>query len=314
MIRRQSIIALAIAVALGLLAVYLANAYWSARDRTSAANEGGMIKVAVAAVPLDFGSPITPDKIRFAAYPARSLPPGTLPRPQPAFTRRQGPRRAAPDAGQPAAPVQRFDRRGPGRLDRRAAARRDARRLGPDQRRVGRRRLRPAQRHRRRAHHAPGDRRRARRAGDRRPAAECPRHGHRPAVGEQRRRREVAQARHARSDRRSTRRSSRWAQQVGALSLVLRKPGEEQNNPFVETVSLDDLRYGIYGPARAGPPLARRPPPVAAPRAVQAAYVRRPAQPAPRRAAVAAAPGTTTDRDLRGAPTSTITRWGHYGS
>jgi pilus assembly protein CpaB len=39
------------------------------------------------------------------------------------------------------------------------------------------------------------------------------------------------------------------AQQVGDLSLVLRKPGEE-NNPVVETVSLNDLRYNMYGGAR----------------------------------------------------------------
>ena len=39
------------------------------------------------------------------------------------------------------------------------------------------------------------------------------------------------------------------AQQVGELSLVLRKPGE-QNNPVVETVSLNDLRYNMYGGAR----------------------------------------------------------------
>jgi pilus assembly protein CpaB len=39
------------------------------------------------------------------------------------------------------------------------------------------------------------------------------------------------------------------AQQVGDLSLVLRKPGE-QNNPVVETVSMADLRYNMYGGAR----------------------------------------------------------------
>jgi pilus assembly protein CpaB len=38
-------------------------------------------------------------------------------------------------------------------------------------------------------------------------------------------------------------------QQVGDLSLVLRKPGE-QNNPVVETVSMNDLRYNMYGGAR----------------------------------------------------------------
>ncbi len=39
------------------------------------------------------------------------------------------------------------------------------------------------------------------------------------------------------------------AQQVGDLSLVLRKPGE-QDNPVVETVSMNDLRYNMYGGAR----------------------------------------------------------------
>ena len=35
------------------------------------------------------------------------------------------------------------------------------------------------------------------------------------------------------------------AQDIGSLSLVLRKPGQEQNSPYVETVSLKDLRMGI---------------------------------------------------------------------
>jgi pilus assembly protein CpaB len=39
------------------------------------------------------------------------------------------------------------------------------------------------------------------------------------------------------------------AQSAGSLSLVLRKPGE-QNNPVVETVSMNDLRYNMYGGAR----------------------------------------------------------------
>jgi pilus assembly protein CpaB len=36
------------------------------------------------------------------------------------------------------------------------------------------------------------------------------------------------------------------AQQAGDISLVLRKPGE-QDNPVVETVSMNDLRYSMYG-------------------------------------------------------------------
>jgi pilus assembly protein CpaB len=39
------------------------------------------------------------------------------------------------------------------------------------------------------------------------------------------------------------------AQTTGSLSLVLRKPGEA-NNPVVETVSMNDLRYNMYSGAR----------------------------------------------------------------
>jgi pilus assembly protein CpaB len=47
-------------------------------------------------------------------------------------------------------------------------------------------------------------------------------------------------------------------QQLGQLSLVLRKPGEEQNIAQVESVSLDDLRYSYYGslPPGAHPAMA----------------------------------------------------------
>ena len=45
------------------------------------------------------------------------------------------------------------------------------------------------------------------------------------------------------------------AQEAGTLSLVLRKPGE-QDNPVVETVSLNDLRYNLYGGARYPAPAA----------------------------------------------------------
>jgi pilus assembly protein CpaB len=36
-------------------------------------------------------------------------------------------------------------------------------------------------------------------------------------------------------------------QQAGSLSLVLRKPGQQENIAGVETVSLEDLRYNLYG-------------------------------------------------------------------
>ena len=76
--RRQTVIALAVAVVLGLLAVYLANAYIGRSDQKVAALQTGTTKVAVAAVPLDYGIDITPDKVKFVDYPTSSIPAGAF--------------------------------------------------------------------------------------------------------------------------------------------------------------------------------------------------------------------------------------------
>jgi pilus assembly protein CpaB len=64
---------------------------------------------------------------------------------------------------------------------------------------------------------------------------------------------------------------------AGNLSLVLRKPGEA-NNPVVETVSLNDLRYNLYGGARYPAPATVGAYQPAPPRPVVAAAPRRPAR------------------------------------
>lgn len=76
MMTRQSLIALGIAVVLGLVAVYLANSFLSGTERRAYA--GGTTKVAVAAAPLAFGVDITADKVRFVDYPNSSIPPGAF--------------------------------------------------------------------------------------------------------------------------------------------------------------------------------------------------------------------------------------------
>src|SRR4051812_35316983 len=73
---RQSMIALGVALFLGLFAVYIANSYLTGTERK--VELSGTTKVAVAAVPLAFGTDITADKIRFADYPNSSLPPGAF--------------------------------------------------------------------------------------------------------------------------------------------------------------------------------------------------------------------------------------------
>lgn len=72
----QTMIALAVAVVLGLFAVFIANSYISGREQK--ADLTGTTKVAVAAVPLAYGTDITPDKIKFVDYPKASLPPGAF--------------------------------------------------------------------------------------------------------------------------------------------------------------------------------------------------------------------------------------------
>jgi pilus assembly protein CpaB len=69
-------IALGVAAIFGLIAVFLANSYLSGAQRK--ADLAGTTKVAVAAVPLDYGTDLTPDKVRFVDYPNSSLPPGSF--------------------------------------------------------------------------------------------------------------------------------------------------------------------------------------------------------------------------------------------
>lgn len=76
MANRQTLIALGIALLLGLAAVFLANTYLSGTERKAALS--GTTKVAVATAPLAFGTDITPDKVRFVDYPNSSLPQGAF--------------------------------------------------------------------------------------------------------------------------------------------------------------------------------------------------------------------------------------------
>src|SRR2546423_1324387 len=73
---RQSLIALAAALVLGLVAVFLANTYLLGSQRQAALS--GTTRVAVAASPLAYGVDITPDKVRFVDYPNASIPPGAF--------------------------------------------------------------------------------------------------------------------------------------------------------------------------------------------------------------------------------------------
>ena len=76
MLNRQSLIALGVALVLGVIAVFFANNYLNRSQQK--AYEGGTTKVAVATVPLAYGVDITPDKVHFVDYPNTSIPTGAF--------------------------------------------------------------------------------------------------------------------------------------------------------------------------------------------------------------------------------------------
>ena len=76
MANRQTLIALGVAVVLGLVAVFLANTFLSNRQKQVYA--GGTTRIAVASAPLAYGTDITPEKIRFVDYPNSSIPTGAF--------------------------------------------------------------------------------------------------------------------------------------------------------------------------------------------------------------------------------------------
>lgn len=76
--KRQTIIAIGVAVILGLLAVYLANIFLSQSEQRAEQANVGQVKVAVAAIPLDYGTELTSDKVKLVDYPANAVPAGAF--------------------------------------------------------------------------------------------------------------------------------------------------------------------------------------------------------------------------------------------
>ena len=77
---RRNIIIIAAAVVIGLVAVYLANAYFSGveEQQERVAEEQQLVRVAVASQDLDFGAPLNSDTVRLVNWPAQSVPPGAI--------------------------------------------------------------------------------------------------------------------------------------------------------------------------------------------------------------------------------------------
>ncbi len=309
--KRQTLIALGVAVILGVLAVFLANTYLTGRERQIANSPGAMTNIAVASLPLQYGAEITPDKVKFILYPANSLPPGTYK--SMAELLPMGKRRVALRPIQVNQPLLAADLSGEGQNASIAA-------LLPDGMRAATVRL----------NQVSGV------AGFVKPNDTVDVLITRQAIGpdgvdrgEQvtdvllQNIRVIAMGQDAAGADGKPKvtgtatleltpldaQKITLGQQLGNLSLVLRKPGEEQNIASIETVSLDDLRYSYYGSlppgARATAGAAATNAALSPPPAVRQQRISRLSQ--PRRAAprpAAPAPSTSTISVTRGTQTS----------
>lgn len=76
--RSQSLLILGIAIFLGLIAVFMANTFLGKDQKPVAAIPGGTVQVAVARVPIEFGTAVTPQTVRMVDWPANSVPEGAF--------------------------------------------------------------------------------------------------------------------------------------------------------------------------------------------------------------------------------------------
>ena len=315
--KRQTLIALGVAVILGLIAVLIANAYLSGRERQLASSPEGMIRVAVAALPFEYGADITPDKVKFVNYPAASLPPGTYK--TVAELLPMGKRRVALRPIQVNQPLLAADLSGEGQNASIAA-------LLPDGMRATTVRINDVSGVA--GFVKPNDtvdvlitRQPIGNGGGGGQVTDVLLQNIRVIAMDQ----DAAGANGAPVVSRTATvevtpvdaQKLTLGSQLGSLSLVLRKPGEEQNIPQVDTVSLDDLRYSYFSgqrPVMGGSPVAGAAPGTArnvsmmAPPIERRARVARLTQPqrAPvkRRVTAPVGPSTSTISVTRGTQTS----------
>lgn len=80
MLQGRSLIILAFAILFGICAVIVANAYLGGIEnrKTEEAASKGMVRIAVANASLEFGQPVTPEKVRFVDWPSWSVPEGAF--------------------------------------------------------------------------------------------------------------------------------------------------------------------------------------------------------------------------------------------
>ncbi len=282
MVNRQSLLALGVALVLGLFAVYLANIFLTSNQKRADQAAVGTTRVAVAAVQLDYGMPITPETVRFVNYPTNSLPVGVYTNLKDLLPADK--KRVALRPMQINEPILASKISGEGQVSIAS--------LLPDGKRAAAVRINDVSGVA--GFIQPNDAVDVlvTRSVDEREVTDVLLQDTRVIAMDQSTKNPDGSPNLARTatlevDPLDAQKLA-LGQQVGTLSLVLRKAGQDQNNPIVETVSLDDLRYSMYGGARyaqtppVGAQLPRSQVTVAAPPVVRRRPVRRAAAPAPR--------------------------------
>ena len=238
-------IALGVAVVLGLVAVYLANVFLVSSENNKA--DTATTRVAVASIPLDFGTDVSADKIRFVDYPASAVPAESFHAIAQLFP-----------AGQKRVALMRINANEPILANKISGAGQGASiaSLLPEGKRAAAVRINDVS--------GVGgfvqpndsvDVLITRQVGDgNQQITDVLLQNVRVMALDQNAKGEdgkvaVAKTATLEVDQLGAQKLA-LAQGVGSLSLVLRRPGDSQDNPVVETVSLGDLRYSLYGGVR----------------------------------------------------------------
>lgn len=80
MLANRNLLIVAIAAFIGIIAVVIANSYLSGAEKQQqvAAEQGRLVQIAVARVPLEYGATLTSENIRMVSWPATSMPAGAF--------------------------------------------------------------------------------------------------------------------------------------------------------------------------------------------------------------------------------------------
>ena len=80
MFANRNLLVIVIAAIIGIVAVIVANSYLSGVEtrQDQAAEQGRLVQIAVARVPMEYGTQLTAENIRMVSWPSTSLPAGAF--------------------------------------------------------------------------------------------------------------------------------------------------------------------------------------------------------------------------------------------